>query len=65
MSGDPRAPGSKCICCEECSDDCCNEDGLGPCLNRCRCAELEAQRDDDWDPSGCPGCGGNCQTACA
>lgn len=53
-----------CHCCEECYERPCGavQQG-GVCENVCRCDERDDSQ-DGYDPNGCPGCGGNCQTAC-
>jgi len=59
-----------CNSCGECGEapPCATCMAGGVCLEECRCGEADAEDhddpDDDWDPSACPGCGGNCQVAC-
>ncbi len=56
-----------CRCCP----DCCGGDipcdtllAGGCCDTRCRCEDDRDEEEDDYDPLGCPGCGGNCARAC-
>ncbi len=57
-----------CRCCRECSAPPCDTACAGGvCLGDCHCDEMNEDRDeddDDFDRNGCPGCGGNCVTAC-
>ncbi len=49
-----------CPSCSECPCPACLAGGV--CDDReCHCDEKE---EDGYDPLGCPGCGGNCVTAC-
>lgn len=49
-----------CPSCSECPCPACLAGGV--CDDReCSCDEKE---EDGYDPLGCPGCGGNCVTAC-
>ena len=51
-----------CRCCPRCWDVPCGACQQGAvCDETCSCADPG----DDFDPSACPGCGGNCQRACA
>lgn len=59
-----------CKSCGECGEapPCATCMAGGVCLASCRCEELQEERErlaeEDFDPNGCPGCGGNCQVAC-
>jgi hypothetical protein len=69
-SADPSMPppeffekcAKACRCCPSCADVPCEGTMAGGiCDERCRCDD---ERGDEYDCGGCPGCGGNCWTAC-
>jgi len=56
-----------CRCCRTCGDVPCAGVMAGGLCDDARCScddEREEDDRDDFDYNACPGCGGNCWTAC-